>query len=144
MANFTTPLVVTKLPGTFWEVAAPFTYHLGAPNGPEFVAIPIGTITDFASIPRPLWAVWPPTGTYGKPAVIHDALYQFPYLSCGMGCLRYTDRSEADAILKEGMEVLSVGRFTRWSIYTGVRLGGWKPWNRYRLVDRRATSLWKL
>jgi len=33
------------------------------------------------------------------------------------------------------MGVLGVGRFTRWTIYAGVRVGGWVPWNKYRSKD---------
>lgn len=86
------------------------------------IVVPRGFKTDLASIPRVLWAVLPPVGKYDAAAVVHDYLYQ---------CNGVT-RGQADAVLREAMEVLRV-RFTqRWTIYLGVRAGGWKPWNEYR------------
>ena len=140
MANFTTPLVVTKLPGKFWEVAAPFTYHLGAPNGPEFVAIPIGTITDFASIPPPASWIWKSPGSnVDKPAVVHDTLYAEPYVQHVNGIWRRIDRAEADAIFHEalGVEELKIRAATRWALYRGVRLGGGRAWDRYRRAEEQ-------
>lgn len=39
------------------------------------IVVPEGFITDFASIPRFLWSIYPPTGRYQEAAVIHDWLY---------------------------------------------------------------------
>jgi hypothetical protein len=79
------------------------------------VEVPPGFVTDFASIPRPLWSLLPPTGTYGRAAVIHDFLYR---------AVGYCPRAAADRTLLEAMTVLGVARLTRWAIYGGVRLGG--------------------
>lgn len=106
-------------------------------------------ITDFASVPRVLWAIIPPTGFYGKAAVIHDFLYRY-------GCIgaMVIDRKYADDVLNESMSVLRDewvlvhgqtkagnpyiprGDFRsimeREAIYWGVRAFGWKVWNQYR------------
>jgi len=37
--------------------------------------VPAGFVTDFASTPRALWSVIPPTGRYQLAAVVHDFLY---------------------------------------------------------------------
>lgn len=131
MSGFLTPLDLEYLDGTTWLVTAPFEYRLGDATGPERVVILKGFITDFASIPRALWNVLPPTGAYGKAAVVHDWLYQHRTVTAP-NVVRLVDRAEADRILNEAMAVLGVGRFTRWIIYSGVRVGGWKPWNAYR------------
>lgn len=86
------------------------------------IAVDAGFITDFASVPRALWAVWPPHGGYDRAAIIHDYLY----------VVGGVDRGDADGVLNEAMDVCGVGRFTRWVIYAAVRSGGWKPWGRYR------------
>jgi hypothetical protein len=138
MAGFLSPLELEYIDGEKWKLISPFDYFLGAPEGPEFVKIPAGFITDFASVPRILWNVLPPTGRYGKAAVVHDWLYQrrtVVRVATARGIpvlVREVDRGEADHVLNEGMEVLGVGRFTRWTIYSGVRIGGWKPWGEYR------------
>lgn len=138
MASFTTPLDLRYMDGRLWEVRAPFEYHLDHLGSTERVIIPIGFITDFASIPRALWRVLPPTGKYGKAAVIHDWLYQkrivtvlWPTTDTAVST-RLVERGEADHILLEGMQALEVGWFTRSTIYSGVRTGGWYAWSNAR------------
>ena len=135
MAGFLSPLELEYIDGSTWKITAPFEYHIGAADGHDVVTIPTGFVTDFASVPRVLWNVLPPTGSYGKAAVIHDWLYQMRVIFVDDGSrttLRYASRAEADAVLLEGMRVLGVNTFTTWIIYAGVRIGGWVPWNAYR------------
>lgn len=135
--GFFQPLELEYMDGHLWRLTACFDYHLKHDNGREVVPVPIGFVTDFASIPRVLWNILPPTGGYGKAAVIHDALYQKRIVTNVAGISRFVDRGEADAILKEAMEVLGVGWFTRWTIYSGVRTGGWLAWGRYREAESK-------
>lgn len=130
--EFLSPLQLEYLDGETWRVLAPFEYHLSDQYGEEFVRIPVGFVTDFASVPRVLWNVLPPTGGYGKAAVIHDWLYQYRSIMRTGFLPRLVERAEADTILKDAMSVLGVRWWTRWTIYSGVRLGGWKAWNAYR------------
>lgn len=124
--------------GHDWIVTKPFTY----PSGEYTVVVPFGFRTDFASIPRVLWNILPPTGTYGKAAVLHDFMYQTgKWMIDGVPCTR----SSADSVLRAGMDDCGVGGLTRWMIYTGVRVGGWVRWNECRLrdvaePDRKATA----
>jgi hypothetical protein len=83
------------------------------------VRVPIGFVTDFASIPRPFWSALPPDGLYAYAAVIHDYLYWD----------QSRPRAEADEILKLCMEDFRVDVVTVDTIYTGVRLGGGPAWN---------------
>jgi hypothetical protein len=154
MSGFITRLRLDYIDGHVWEVVEPFEYCLGEPDGPERVIVPSGFLTDFASIPRPLWGWLPPTGKYGKAAVIHDALYQNRTVWCratpvSLGIVmayggtigyvaqsRFVERGEADAILNEGMKVLKVSRFVRWIVYSGVRVGGHWAWEKYRKEER--------
>lgn len=137
--NFTTPLDVRRLDGgNRWEVLDAFRYHLGSPTGPEFVEVRIGRVTDFASIPIPFRWIWrSPGGPYDKPAVIHDELYENPYVQHVNGSRRRIERGEADAIFREAMEVpeLKIRAVTQQSLYRGVRLGGWRAWGRYRAAE---------
>lgn len=77
-----------------------------------------GDMPDFATIPRPLWVLFPPTGPYGKAAVIHDYLYD----------MRIGTRERADAIFLEAMGVLGVPWLVRRLLYAAVRVFGGKGW----------------
>lgn len=137
--KFLDPLELEYIDGRVWKLTSPFDYHLGSPTGLDFVRIPAGFLTDFASVPRFFWRIFPPTGQYGKAAVVHDWLYQNRVVIVewpdGHKTTRLVERSEADGVLYEAMGVLGVDRFTRWGIYAGVRVGGWVAWRKYRSAD---------
>ena len=122
MSSFTEPLVVKHLDGSRWELMEKFIYFIGAEDSDEFVRVPKGFITDFASIPRLFWTlIGPPTGRYGKSAVIHDFLYDTQPVT----------RKKADLIFYEAMQVLKVPFYKRWLMYHAVRTFAWMPWNRH-------------
>lgn len=89
-----------------------------------------GFITDYASIPRPLWVVIPPRGKYNRGAIIHDALYQMAPIDPRTNA-RVT-QAAADDILREACENLDVRTTQRLAIWLGLRAGGWLTWRRYR------------
>jgi len=94
-----------------------------APEGDQIgryqrVRVPIGFVTDFASIPRIFWSALRPDGEYSYAAVIHDYLYW------EQPC----DRLSADEIFKICMEEFKIGSTTIAAIYAGVRLGGESAW----------------
>ena len=136
--GFLSPLRVEFLDGTHWRVLEPFTYHLATPDGDEYVEVPIDLVTDFASIPRLLWAIWPPTGPYGKAAVVHDRLYVAPVVRTATSARAIT-REEADAVFLEGMEVLRINWCTRRTLWSAVRIGGVPAWRHYRQTEAAAT-----
>jgi Protein of unknown function (DUF1353) len=97
------------------------------------IEVPVGFVTDFASIPRPLWAVIPPRGKYNRPAIIHDYLYHYAPVDPLNG-IRCT-QARADYILREACENCD-DRFTqRWAIFLGLKAGGFVTWNKYRKKD---------
>jgi len=121
--------------GYHWKIIEPFTYRVGSANSDVFVTVPRGFVTDFASIPRGLWNLWPPAaGKHAKASVVHDVLYKRGFVEVGQS-RRTIERDEADAIFKEAMEVSGVGWFSRHALWLGVRAGGWKPWGAYRKAD---------
>jgi hypothetical protein len=84
--------------------------------------------TDFASIPRVAWSLLDPEDpVIAWPSVIHDYLYS------RKGTLpdgtKY-QREDADAVLREAMEVCGAGGFIREVVYLMVRLFGGSHWNR--------------
>jgi hypothetical protein len=100
------------------------------------IIVPRGFVTDFASIPRPLWSVIPPRGKYNRPAIVHDWLYQNAPIdpATKQRCVQ----AQADYILREACENVD-DRFTqRWAIFLGLKVGGFVTWNRYREKEKKA------
>ena len=122
--RFLTKLIVEDDGGAF-VLSQPLVYESAVLEG--LLTVPAGFPTDFASIPRGLWNILPPVGKYDAGAVCHDKLYRD-------GAVNGTpiDRGTADRVLREAMEVSGVGRVQRWLIYSGLRIGGWVVWTRYR------------
>lgn len=117
MSSFTTRLAVEPLEnGRDWELLQPFEYHVGEIDSGVLICVPTGFVTDFASSPRALWWICPPTGKYGKAAVIHDYLYRTPAYEC--------TRKQADKIFVEAMAVLGVPRYRRSIMYRSLRMFG--------------------
>jgi len=88
-------------------------------NDHYVVVTPKGFVTDFASVPRPLWAILPKWEGYGVGAVIHDYLYWS----------QHTTRRDADQWLLHTMQELNVGWFHSRVIWGTVRVFGSIAWN---------------
>jgi len=83
------------------------------------VTVPVGFRTDFASVPRLLWSIIPPIGTYSGAAVIHDYLYtQHP-----------AGRKWCDAVFDCLMKEDGVGWIERKIMWVAVRIFGRKPYD---------------
>ncbi|MGM0535554.1 MAG: DUF1353 domain-containing protein [Pseudomonadota bacterium] len=112
-----------------WALTAELAYHspvlaeLGLPkHEPGVVRIPATYCTDFASTPRIPGLYWLVGGKATLPAIVHDHLYD---------C--WTDeipRKVADRVFLEAMAAARDPErwITRRIMYTGVRLGGGRPW----------------
>lgn len=119
MSEFTKSLVVSPLAdGRTWVLLEPFSYDVGEEGSGDTIQVPALFMTDFASVPRPFWWVFPPWGRYGNAAVIHDWGYR----------TQTRPRREVDRIFLEGMTVLGVKRVARYLIYWSVRWWGWAAW----------------
>lgn len=117
--KFDGQLIAEEVTARTWQL----TRALGWSASDGFHAsVPVGYDTDFASVPRILWPILPPTGSYTKAAVLHDWLYWE-----GL-----TTRAEADAYFLEAMRDCGTALWQRVLIYMGVRIGGWWTWNNYR------------
>ncbi len=117
MSTFTTPLYLEYLNGRRWKLLQDFDF--ASDTLERIVRVPHGFQTDFASIPRIFWAILPPTGTYGKAAVLHDQMYRFPHMLTPT-----VTRLQADRTLREAMSALKVNWWTQAVIYWAVRLFG--------------------
>lgn len=141
MNNFLGDLLVKYIDGSRWEIAQGFMYRIGQPDGPEFVAIGAGMITDFASMPYVVRVIFrSPGGKWDKPAVVHDCLYKTAFVSIEGGGIRRIERDEADQIFNEAMKVAGVNGLSRRLIYRGVRVGGMVAWNKHRKAEDPARA----
>lgn len=114
MSSFTTPADLRMLDDYRWQVLAAFEYHVGSYPSDTVICVPTGTVTDLATVPRFLWALFPPHGRWAKAAIIHDYLYER-----AIGSKEYADRT-----FLEAMEVLGVSRFARTVMYWAARWFG--------------------
>ena len=119
MSSFTEPLTVTKLENGLWKTAHSFCYYIGIEDSENFITVPAGFCTDFASVPRGLWNIFPPDGKYSQAAVLHDFLYKTHMLT----------RKRSDKIFLESMQVLKVSWLKRHLMYRAVRIFGQGSWN---------------
>lgn len=124
MSKFTTPAVLEMLDDYRWRLVEPFEFWL-TETPDDVIKVPVGYVTDLASVPRIFWALFPPHGRYAKAAIVHDYLYD--------NALR--TKKEADQIFLDGMRVLGVPWCRRWVMYFAVRLFGRGQYRRRRLRE---------
>ena len=110
-----------------YVVTKPITWK---PNpdqrGYQSVVVPVGFVSDLASIPQLFWDLLRPDGEYAYAAIIHDYLYweqTFP-------------RDTADTIFKFVMQDFHIGAATIEAIYRAVRWGGGPAWNNNQKLKR--------
>ena len=114
MSSFTTPLIVEPINNRQWELIDEFSYYTNLFDKSTTIIVPKGFITDFASVPRFLWSIFPPWDKYGKAAVLHDYLYSYQIF----------ERKICDRIFYEAMTVLGVPWWKRKVMYLAVRVFG--------------------
>lgn len=122
-SSFTKELVVIKQKNGKWKTFREFRYYVDYENSPDYIDVPEGFETDFASVPRGLWNIFPPDGLYTQAAVLHDYLYH------QRGNHTRT-RKECDGIFLEAMGVLGTPWWKRHLMYRAVRLFGGAYWNK--------------
>lgn len=115
MSSFTNPLIVKVLDnGAEYQLVEGFEYYREYRKLPNII-VPKGFVTDFASVPRIFWSIFPPFGRYSKSAVLHDYL-------CKLFHNGEFKRKDADDIFLESMQAVGVAKFTRYCLYYSVRL----------------------
>lgn len=119
MSSFTEELEY-EFTGTYWKgnpqyvITKEFSYKFGDLENPLYTfKVPVGYVTDLASIPWPLNIFFKPDGEWAKAAVIHDFLYtDYPDISTVV----------ADAVFLEAMIVSGVNRVLAHAFFIFVRL----------------------
>lgn len=120
MSSFTKPLVLEfdfegnkRKP---FKLIDRFSYYTELIDGVEQIDVEAGYRTDFASIPRIFHRILPPTGRYGKAAVIHDWLCDVRPKLCS--------HIVAANVFDEAMAVLGVPWITRKVMVRAVKWFG--------------------
>lgn len=111
------------------ELLEPLVWGVESPDGPRFITVPTGFVSDFASIPWVARRLLPSFGPWARAAILHDYLY----LTKGEDG-RWT-RKQADDMFMEFMQATAESRedgqpnrLTRSTIHRAVRAfgaGGW-------------------
>ncbi len=106
---FPKPLRADKIGPQIWKLVLSFIYD----NPPDRVVVPVGFISDGASIPRIAQSLigGPWSGRYSESAVIHDYLYETMPIT----------KRKADRIFLDGMKILGVIWWRRNLMYLAVR-----------------------
>ncbi len=117
MSSFTNDLIVRSHNETKWQLTEEFKFYFEENGSKEYITVTKGFITDFASVPRILWSILPPTGRYTKAAVLHDFLYS------NKSNTNFT-RKQCDKMFLQAMEILGVKKWVRRTIYRAVRIFG--------------------
>lgn len=133
MSSFTMPLCVIcpnyRKNDEYFVLNEEFMYYTD--DKARHIVVPKGFKTDFASVPRICWSVFPPYGRYAKAAVVHDFLCEVNHLQNGRETYNAKEllqvdydvsRAYADKVFLEAMKVLGVNVFTRHLLYLGVRV----------------------
>ncbi|MGW4352500.1 DUF1353 domain-containing protein [Nocardia sp. NPDC004582] len=103
-------VVVEEIDAVRWRLQAPLTYRAAT----DTFHVPVGFVTDFASVPRPLIWLIPRYGAYTRAAILHDYL-----------CERApVGRSDADGIFRRMLRECGVSAPQRWMMWAAVRFGG--------------------
>ena len=120
MSSFTENLIVSPLKdGKKWVVRKEFFYEVGFEGSGDIVVVPVGFITDFTSVPKLFWGIFPKWDRYGKASVVHDYLYYS----------HEKTQEEADYIFYEGMIVLGVEEYKAKMLYAAVKVFGKSRYN---------------
>lgn len=117
------PLLVEEVEGKrLWRLMRDVIYET---SRKELIVSRAGRVTDYASIPKPFWSIWPPYDPrWGKAAVIHDELYKLKGRYPG----RTYTRRESDIVFLEAMNDLGAGYFIRHTMFNCVRVFN-REWN---------------
>jgi hypothetical protein len=101
----------------FWFLTTPVKW-INRNTLPQLIEIPRGFVTDFASVPRPLWWLFPRIGSYGLPSIMHDWLYW----------QQDVPRKTADHLFRVAMAEMGTPAWSVLTIFSAIRVFGWIAW----------------
>ena len=108
--KFGSLLQYEEVDGRKFRLTEPLLFRIDGGGIGLDIYVPVGYVTDLASVPRFLWPIFPPFGVYSRAAVIHDYLLDNGH-----------HRFLADAIFRECMNILGVPWYKRIPMFYAVR-----------------------
>lgn len=132
----------------FWRVMAPFRFFFTWRGVAYSVDVPMGYLTDGASVPRPFHPIIGPWGDHGPAAIAHDIMCEYLKVwNVSLGRQESISRKQADDIFNEIMKVCGVDDIKRTTIYKAVRVyaettGKTGPSAMYSAAKRNAEAAW--
>ena len=128
-------LGITRFADPFWYLTRSISWvPLAGVNLPS-VTVPVGFVTDLASIPPLLWSALPRDGDYAWAAVIHDYLYW----------KHETTFEQANDIFNAAMTDFKIPLVQRLPIYQAVKAFGRASWEKNaRLIQAGEKRVLKL
>jgi hypothetical protein len=137
VGHFSAPLIDADpgwLDGERFVIRRGFRYYLTDNEAGEFVDVPANFVTNFASTPRLLWNLFPPTGSYAQAAVVHDKLFLAPVVRTAHGA-RPCPFAETPGIFLSAAEACGTGWFARRIMYRMLQAFSRPSWDQYRAND---------
>jgi hypothetical protein len=104
-----------------WEVTQPFRYET---DGGQVLTVPVGFVTDGASVPRPLWWFLPAWGVYQAGAVLHD--WAISLYVRGVHLENFDTREKIDDLFLQASKDNGTPWFLRNLMYIAIRVFGWR------------------
>lgn len=117
VCDFLTDLNVKTVDDGFSKLRSPLQFYSRSLK--RVIEVPIGFVTDGASVPRLPIVFLLVGGKAKRAAAVHDFLYQTHGTR---------SRRQADLVFYEGMKVDGVSMWARELMYAGVRIGGFSSW----------------
>lgn len=121
----------------YYYTTEPFTYHIDEYPSNMIVTVPVGFLTDGASIPRAFWFWASPIGKHAQSAILHDYLCEYLTIQVD-GHPTSITRKEADLIFKESLSILGVSKLKANLMYMGV-----SAYRKVRKIDKPRFNLVK-
>lgn len=110
--EFLSVLRVERLTATDWMLTSELAFSSAVLN--RLVIVPIGFVTDFASVPRAPFTYWLFGGVGDEAAVVHDYLYSYGEVP----------RKVADAVYREALLAGGVSAWRAAAMWAAVRALG--------------------
>lgn len=121
MGHFHGRAIVECVKPELWEVQGEFFY---VATNHDVIRVPQWYLTDCASVPRPLWWLYPPYDyPYDAPAMIHDRLYETHTVSRD-GLLVIVDQAYCDALFREMLAARGASSFEQALMFRAVWMFG--------------------
>jgi Protein of unknown function (DUF1353) len=118
------PVLMPFLEMDYWVTCSPISWTPPADLNGRLpgINVPVGFVTDLASIPETFWWAVTPTGKHGHAAILHDWLYwdQGPNVT----------RSIADRVFDVAMRDIGVDFTLRKILWAAVRVYGSEHWRK--------------